>query len=588
MPEMTFGQVLWQMQRQMNKPLLITALAAYAAAFIVVRLLRRAGADGSPSPLSRINASARGWRRAVAAMAVVYVLFYSYLSIMRYYKMLAGTWDLAIFDSLYANALHGRFFQDYRGMFDHFEPLYVLLLPFYAAWPDPRMLLILKSVIFAVAAWPLYLLVTQTTRSRAMAGAIALCWLLYPLVGSSNIYDFHTMALSPAVFFAMLYFMAKGDWRRYWVFLALVLLVKESEAILVLGAGLYLMSRRDYRRGAITAAVAIAWFFGTTILVIPAITGEGFRHFGRYTGATSAAEEALKGELGRVMAAAYAVRIVAVMAFCLLPVALLPARRWRTFVLVFLPTFVVNVIAHSFFQNTIFGHYGITVSAAVFGAAALAVRDMPNLSPDAARPSAWPVFLVTSALLMNFMLSYPANHRFYYYTAHLQPAKSGNFLSAPLPLSPERGLFYSIAPRERMYLAVKDSIPRGSTVAAQFNLGYFFANDYILKDPAKDVVADYYLFDIATGGQTGSLSNDVWLALYWRFANDKTVVRFLDTSTPGKRGGGYIFYATGDKWLAVYANLRDGLARRPDDIGYRLAVEAVERTMRIGPGGAPR
>ena len=118
--------------------------------------------------LQRLNA-AEGFTRAATVLAVVFFVAYSYLTLQRYEKLLCGAWDLAIFDSLFHNALHGHIFVDYRGPFDHFQPGLALVLPFYAAWQDPRMLLIFRAAVLALAAWPLYLLAQEISGNRVVA-----------------------------------------------------------------------------------------------------------------------------------------------------------------------------------------------------------------------------------------------------------------------------------------------------------------------------------------------------------------------------------------------------------------------------------
>ena len=136
------------------------ALWASAAVIIAVGLMVTRGAAaarGGRGVLARFDGADTGLRRAMIALGVAYFLVYAYLSVQRYDKLLCGTWDLGIFASLFANALHGRFFVDWRGPFDHFQPTGAIYLALYALWHDVRFLLVLQSAAAAAAAWPLYL-----------------------------------------------------------------------------------------------------------------------------------------------------------------------------------------------------------------------------------------------------------------------------------------------------------------------------------------------------------------------------------------------------------------------------------------------
>jgi len=573
--------------RQINPTFIAASAVIYVIAFVVAWQLGRGGGQ----LLQRANVAERGWRRALVALALVYFAAYAYLSVQRYNKLLCSTYDLAIFDSLYYNALGGKLFTDYRGPFDHFEPLYLALVPFYALWRDARLLLVLQSAIFSLAAWPLYLAAAEVSGRKTVGAAVAILYLLYPLVGEANLYDYHTMSLSPLCFFTMLYFMVKKNWRWYWVSLALVLLVKESEAILVFGAGLYLLSKKEYAKGAITSALAVAWFFSATTLVLPAVTGRSFRQFGRYGGLDVVFERVVSSPGGYYEALGYGAKTLSVMLFTLAPLGFLCARRWRALVFVYGPTFAVHMTSRVFFQNVIFGHYAITMASAALGAAALAV-DAPKGFSEDERPSALPVFLVIVAVLSNLAFSFPANERYIYAKVNLEMKRSWNLLSLPLPMTAERRDFYRTTPRERLFFAVRDAVPRGSSVAELSRFTVYFANGYKVRAARLGASPDYYLFDLkttpesvwpvrneypfeaphtASGDTVGDKS-----ALYEPFAKSPDYVRLVDLTTP--EHGGFLFFAKKDKWQAVHDNLLAAEERDPADEGVRLALAAVERT----------
>ncbi|MHC4713399.1 MAG: DUF2079 domain-containing protein, partial [Planctomycetota bacterium] len=226
----------------LNPPLLVAGAIVLVFAGLLSLWLKHS--YGGYGLLERINKADKGFARALVLLALVYFAVYAWLSVHRYHKVMLGAWDLGIFESLFANALDGRFFRDYRGPFDHFSPLVGVFLPFYAAWRDPRVLLVLQTAVIVLAVWPLYLLARDAS-GRALYGAVAgMLYLLYPLVGSGNLYDVHAAALSPLMFFSMLLFMVRERWGLYCLFAVLLMCVTEGEPVLVFGAGLYLMTRR--------------------------------------------------------------------------------------------------------------------------------------------------------------------------------------------------------------------------------------------------------------------------------------------------------------------------------------------------------
>jgi hypothetical protein len=329
----------------------------------------------------------------------------------------------------------------------------------------------------------------------------------------------------------------------------LTLCVKESESILVFGAGLYLISRRKYAVGVATVAVSVAWFFASTMLFLPLITGAPFRHAARFQGLAELVAWAFTTELGRLNAAGYSVRVLAVCAAALMPLCFLAARRWAPFLLLVVPALAVNMVSRSFFQNALYGHYAITVASASLGACALATAGLGE-ALGSQRHSRLPLFLVIVAVLMNLILSYPANEKGIYPKLHLQTEKSFNLMSFPLPLTAARREFYRAGPHERLFFFIKDAMPDDSVVVAQNNLAFPFVNRCRVKVVTfdDDQGGDFYLFD--TRVNIGRISPEEFERRFARLDADPSLVKFLDTRRPG--AGGYVFYGRGDGWKAAF------------------------------------
>lgn len=555
-----------------NPPL----IASGAAVLVVAGMLAyvtRAGKRGRGLP-EQAEEGGKAFSKAAAALAILYFLVYSYLSVHRYHKLLTWSWDLGIFESLLANALKGRFFVDYRGPFDHLSPALVFYLPFYALWRDPRILLVVQAAVFALGAWPLYLLIRERTGSRNTVAAVVIAYLLYPMLSAGNLHDFHAVSMTPVFFFAALYFMERRWWKWYWVFVCLVLSVRETEAILVFCIGIYLLSRKDYLRGGLTAGLAVVWVAAALFVVMPAITGEGYRHFAYFGGLSETASWAAQAQPERAVLARRIATSAAVMFFALLPVGFLPAKRLRPFLFLFLPIVGAYLLSNNWNVRTISGHYGLPVTAATFGAAALALSSAGG-EQDSRRP-ARAAFLLTCALCCNILFSYPGNQRWEYTSAIFRLRNSFNILSLPLPFTAERRRFYTTSDHEEFFHAARACVPRGSSVTAGRNLAVFFATGYDLEDLTGNVESDYYLLDMSEGYGT---KTDVYRGLAAALLSREGIVRFLDTSAPGKPG--FVFFASESKWLDFYDLAKTAAARSPEDKYIRAVVEAVENTIAI-------
>ncbi len=546
--------------RAMNLPLLTGAAIIAATAGLLSLWIRNT--YGGYGWLERVPERGRGLKKALVVLAAVYFVVYCWLSIHRYHKLMLGAWDLGIFESLIANAAEGRFFRDYRGPFDHFSPAVYLYLPLWAIWRDARVLLVLQTAVLVLAVWPLYLLAREVSGSIFYGALLGVLYLLYPLLGSGNLYDFHAVALSPVFFFSMLLFMRRERWRLFALFAVLLLFVKEGEAVLVFGTGLYLFLTGRRRVGFVTIVFSVVWTAAVLFVVMPALTGETFRHFSRFDPSTATAAPP----------AARAAQAVALMVYALLPISFLPARRWRTLVCLFVPAVAVNFFATSAYQWVLFGHYGLTVTSAALGAAALSLPECARERERHVR--ALPVFALIAAVLCNVLFSYPANRRWARPAEYLRLADSWNILSMPVPVTPERRDFYTLSSHDRIFLAAKDYFPHDASIAAQNNLGYFFAGRQPLFDLSPEVEADFYIFDLL---KNYDLDRSTYDAMMKRFAEDPQVVRFLRLGSA--EGLHFLFFAQGERWMDFYERALAAAERAGDESEPRIIVSAVEETL---------
>jgi len=551
------GQII---VKALNLPLLACGAIVFAFAGIVALWMKNS--YRGYNALERLEKTGGGLRAAVVILALVYFGVYTWLSVHRYNKLMLGSWDLGIFASLLSNALDGRLFTDYRGPFDHFSPAVYLLAPLWAVWRDGRLLLVVETALLAAAAWPLYLLAKETSRSVLYAALAGILYLLYPLLGAGNLYDFHAVAFSPVFFFSMLLFMKRGRWRLYALFAVMLLLVKEGEAVLVFGTGLYLFLTGRRRRGALTMGLAAVWTAALLFIIMPAITGEPFRHFSRYDPAAAEA----------VPAAARAAQAVGLMIYTLLPISFLAARRWRPLVSLFIPAVAVNFFSASTYQWVLFGHYGLTVASAALGAAALslpAAKDREDRDP-----SALPVFALVAALLCNVLFSYPAHRRWAKPAEYLRMEDSFNVLSMPLPLTRQRCRFYRIEAHDAVFTTAVAYFPPNARIAAQNNLGYFFAGKQPLFDLSPQVEADFYLFDMK---KNYDIRAETYDALFERFRQDPDVICFMRLAS--RSGVDFLFFCRGRAWVDFYENALADSRRSPEKIEAQVIVSAVEDTL---------
>jgi uncharacterized membrane protein len=245
-------------------------------------LAERAGAR--LAPLARALAG----RRALPALVVVaaaaaYAAWFSNVTLEAHWNGHTRSYDLAIFDNLMWNLVHGGEFLISTpaggGEFSHFGRhatlLAYALAPFYAIHQSASTLLVLQALLIGFAAVPLFAF-ARFHLGPWTACAVALAYLLYPPLHGSNLYDFHFLAISPFFVFCVAH--ALGTRSRAWLALAVALTLACREdvalAVVVLGAHQVLANRR-VAAGLVLVGVGAAWFLAMKFVLMPLASGGG-------------------------------------------------------------------------------------------------------------------------------------------------------------------------------------------------------------------------------------------------------------------------------------------------------------------------
>lgn len=222
------------------------------------------------------------WRRHVPYLILLLVGTCALLvmALLRH-RALGTGYDLGIFNQVVWNLAHGRIWQttlvfETYGYYDHFEPILVLLVPFYWLWSDAQVLLIVQALALGLGSLPIYLYAYVRLGSIPIALALAAAYLAFPALHNANLYDFHEVAFLPVLLGFALYGLLGGQRRVLFISLALALLVKEDVAVTVLAFGVYIALLRpagfQRRDGIAIALLAVVWMLLVLNVFYPALT----------------------------------------------------------------------------------------------------------------------------------------------------------------------------------------------------------------------------------------------------------------------------------------------------------------------------
>lgn len=254
------------------------------------------------------------------------------LSVARYQGYNTGTFDLGNMSQAIWSATQGQplLYSRPEGLpasrlAGHVELGYYALVPFYALWPDPRLLLIVQAGLFALGAVGAYRLTLRRTESRYAARCITLIYLLYPTAITSVLFDFHADTLVLPLLMLALDALDQRAWRRYALLLVLALSLKFYVAIAVAGIGFVIFVWYGQRRaGAITMALALLYGLLAFFVIRPLFATSAA---GGVATATTSYTAYYFGAFGEIRTTLGARIVNAVIVLC--PLLLVGWRGWR-------------------------------------------------------------------------------------------------------------------------------------------------------------------------------------------------------------------------------------------------------------------
>lgn len=193
---------------------------------------------------------------------IVYILLFTIMSYSRHNNFNSG-WDLGIQEQLLVTSLRGQMFyspefqMNYLG--NHFNLIIAPLLPIYYIFTGTTTLFFIQSLAIAAGMIPLYLL-SKKYLPEKFASIITAIYILQPTLWHINLGDVHFIALSIPLIIFLFYFIDEKKWTCYWIFLSLLLMIKEDLSLFVFFMGIYLLFKKEKRKALITMVIGAFWF----------------------------------------------------------------------------------------------------------------------------------------------------------------------------------------------------------------------------------------------------------------------------------------------------------------------------------------
>lgn len=166
--------------------------------------------------------------------------------------------DMSYFDQTVWSLLHGGLVDSIVLFGRRFNPIMFVLVPLYAVWSDPRMLILLQSVGLVATIFPLY----WFARSRVghlLALTIVLTFLTSLSVQAVNLPVFAEIKLAVPILSFALFFLLRNRYRPFFACLGVALLLKQEVAFIAVGFAVFIFLYQQKRAlGLVIAAIGVA------------------------------------------------------------------------------------------------------------------------------------------------------------------------------------------------------------------------------------------------------------------------------------------------------------------------------------------
>ncbi|WP_413165481.1 DUF2079 domain-containing protein [Capilliphycus salinus ALCB114379] len=224
----------------------------------------------------------------VVKVAIAFFVICLVLLLHRYFSFYAS-YDHGIFNQVFWNNAHGRFFQSslssalstnvvhqgqypdvsYHRLGQHFTPALLLWLPIYALFPSPVTLIFLQVTFVTAAGLILYILAREHLEPPLSALIAASFYAANAVIGPT-LANFHDVSQIPLFVFSLLLAMEKRKWWLFWLLAVCILGVREDSGVALFGVGVYMiLSRRYPKQGIGVCILSFGYMILLTNLIMP-------------------------------------------------------------------------------------------------------------------------------------------------------------------------------------------------------------------------------------------------------------------------------------------------------------------------------
>lgn len=227
-------------------------------------------------------------------LIVIYIVYFSFFTILRYKTLYASYYDLGIMNQAVYNTYMAIKKHDFTRILEITDPgsssqikrmavhndiLLAAFAPFYFINAGPETLLIIQTIILALGAWAVFQIGKTVLKKNKYVDWLSLifviAYLFYTSMQRANIFDFHAVTISTSLLLFMFYFwLVKKYWLSF-IFLILSLFSKEQVGLTTALFGIYTLfsGNRNKTFSFLAILISLGWFILSVWYIIPLFRG---------------------------------------------------------------------------------------------------------------------------------------------------------------------------------------------------------------------------------------------------------------------------------------------------------------------------
>lgn len=414
-------------------------------------------------------------------ISVIFFILYTLLMLHKYWQFEyffidnvyfhSALWKLSQFE---APMVHHRLLGEINIFGDHFHPTIILVAILMRFFPWNETVFVIMSLTYAIGGYIIFLVGLKLIKNKAILYLLMLSYYLY--IGTQNafMFGFHEINLVPLFFAITIWGLINKKYLIYVVGLVLLLLTKESMAIVGMALGLFIVlsNKNLIRIGIVTIIASSMWFIIVTRLIIP--------HFsdGRFLYTEVSYPQSASQIVTRLIDPPQKIHtfMISISSFGLLPILNVAASPlvYQDFLTRYLVSIPNNI------QYTLTYHYGVALAPMLLVSSIWSIRIIEKNRRKG--------ILLLLAIILCGGLTY---------------SQLGLEQRAPILLTLNQE-FYRNTNRNAFLWELVEAVPSSGTVMTQNHLGlplsrqttYMLALNY--KDLMK-IYPDYLVYDLRPG-----------------------------------------------------------------------------------------